>query len=201
LGRGAWLGAIGNPVLKIGDATCALATGEHMRLGVAEAVRGLKAAGIDTMLLTGDNPTAAQRIAAKAGITQVESDMRPEEKVAVLNRLAAQGKRVLMVGDGLNDTPALASAFVSMAPASAMDAARVVSDMVLLNPDVAVLPDAVLLARRARKRIVENFAMAAVYNVVAVPLALLGFCTPLMAALAMSASSISVLVNALRVRA
>ncbi|NCO20586.1 MAG: HAD-IC family P-type ATPase, partial [Rhodobacterales bacterium] len=135
------------------------------------------------------------------GISAVQADMRPEDKVAVLDRLRNDGRRVLMVGDGLNDTPALASAFVSMAPASAMDVARVVSDMVLLNPDVAVLPDAILLARRARKRIVENFAMSAVYNVVAVPLALLGFCTPLMAAIAMSASSISVLLNALRVRA
>jgi len=201
LGRGAWLGCIGNPSLKIGDATCHLATGEHMRLGVAEAVRGLKAAGIDTMLLTGDTSAAAKRIAARAGIMDVQSDMRPEEKVAVLERLRAQGKKVLMVGDGLNDTPALASAFVSMAPASAMDVARVVSDMVLLNPDVAVLPDAILLARRAKKRIVENFVTAAAYNAVAIPLALLGFCTPLMAALAMSTSSISVLLNALRVRA
>jgi len=201
LGRGAWLGAIGNPVLKIGAATFPLATGEQMRLGVAEAVRGLKAAGIETMLLTGDTAAAAQRIAARSGISAVQADMRPEDKVAVLDRLRNDGRRVLMVGDGLNDTPALASAFVSMAPASAMDVARVVSDMVLLNPDVAVLPDAILLARRARKRIVENFAMSAVYNVVAVPLALLGFCTPLMAAIAMSASSISVLLNALRVRA
>jgi len=201
LGRGAWLGAIGNPILKIGDATCPLATGEQMRLGVVEAVRGLKAAGIDTMLLTGDTSAAAHRIAAKAGIVAVQADMRPEGKVAVLEQLRAQGKKVLMVGDGLNDTPALASAFVSMAPASAMDVARVVSDMVLLNPDIAVLPDAIHLARRAKKRIVENFVTAALYNVVAVPLALAGFCTPLMAALAMSTSSISVLANALRVRA
>ncbi|WP_108484919.1 heavy metal translocating P-type ATPase [Oceaniglobus ichthyenteri] len=200
LGRGAWLNTIGNPTLKIGTATRALATGETMRLGVAEAVRGLKAAGVQTILLTGDTAHAADRIAARAGIADVRADMRPEDKVAVLDALKANGRKVLMVGDGLNDTPALASAFVSMAPASAMDVARVVSDMVLLNPDVAVLPDALDLAKRARKRIVENFATAAIYNVVAVPLALFGFCTPLMAALAMSTSSISVLLNALRLR-
>ncbi len=200
LGRGGWLGGTANPTLKIGDRLYPLQTGEQMRPGVAQAVAGLHAMGIDTLLLTGDTAHAADKIALAAGIAQAQADMRPEDKVRVLDGLRAQGRRALMVGDGLNDTPALASAFVSMAPASAMDAARVVSDMVLLNPDVSVLPEAVDLARRARKRIVQNFATAGLYNLVAVPLALAGFATPLMAALAMSTSSITVLLNALRMR-
>lgn len=200
LGRGDWLGATGNPALRIGDRVQVLASGESLRRGVAETVQGLNAAGIRVLMMTGDSAAAARTVALQTGIAEWQADMTPEAKRDALEVLRAQGHKVLMVGDGLNDTPALAAAFVSMAPARAMDVARVVSDMVLLNPDMGVLPGAIARARKARKLIVENFYTAAVYNVVAVPLALAGFCTPLMAALAMSASSISVLLNALRVR-
>ncbi len=105
-----------------------------------------------------------------------------------------------MVGDGLNDTAALAAAHVSISPASALDAARTVSDMVLLGSSLAPLTDAVDTAKKARRRILENFGIAATYNMISIPLALAGLATPLAAALAMSTSSIVVTLNALRCR-
>ena len=105
-----------------------------------------------------------------------------------------------MVGDGLNDTGALAAAHVSLSPASALDAARVASDMVLLGASLAPVSDAIHTAIRVRARIQENFTIATLYNIIAIPIAVAGLATPLAAALAMSASSITVSLNALRVR-
>jgi Cu2+-exporting ATPase len=124
----------------------------------------------------------------------------PAEKAAAVAQLSAQGHRVLMVGDGLNDTAALAAAHVSISPASALDAARVASDIVLLGQDMAPIGDAARIAAQATRRIKENFAISILYNVVAVPLALVGLATPLAAALAMSLSSITVSLNALRLK-
>lgn len=105
-----------------------------------------------------------------------------------------------MVGDGLNDTAALAAAHVSISPASALDAARVASDIVLLGRDMSAISDATRIARQASRRMVENFLIAGAYNLIAVPLALIGHATPLAAALAMSLSSITVTLNAMRLR-
>ena len=127
--------------------------------------------------------------------------MLPEGKVAALEELAAGGAKVLMVGDGLNDTAALAAAHVSISPASALEAARVVSDIVLLGKSLEPLGEAVSTSRKATKRIKENFGISTAYNLIAIPIALLGFATPLAAALAMSLSSITVSLNALRLKA
>jgi len=135
------------------------------------------------------------------GLELSSGGMLPADKIDRLAALQDQGKRVLMVGDGLNDMGAMAQAFVSISPASGVDATRATSDIVLLGRSLAPVLDALRVSRRARARIRENFGIAICYNAVAVPLAVLGFASPLMAALAMSSSSILVILNALRVRA
>jgi len=124
----------------------------------------------------------------------------PADKVQIVQDLTAKGQKVLMVGDGLNDTAALAAAHVSISPATALDAARVAADIVLLGNELGPIADAVVTAKSATKRIRENFQIATVYNVIAVPVAIIGLATPLVAALAMSLSSITVSLNALRLR-
>jgi Cu2+-exporting ATPase len=124
----------------------------------------------------------------------------PHEKVARVAALAAEGRRVLMLGDGLNDTGALAAAHVSISPASGLDAARAASDIVLMGRDLAPVGPAIRTARLSVRRIRENFALSALYNIVAVPVAIVGLASPLLAALAMSLSSVTVTLNALRLR-
>ncbi len=205
LGRAEWLGA--TPLdktatwLRIGDAPAqAFTFHDALRDGAAEAVAALKAQGLPVTLISGDVPAAVADIADRLGIEDARAGMLPEDKVAVIEGLRDAGHKVLMVGDGLNDTAALAAAHVSISPASALEATRVVSDIVLLGRTLAPLGGSVKLARAATRRIKENFGIAAAYNAVAIPVALLGFATPLAAALAMSFSSITVSLNALRLR-
>jgi Cu2+-exporting ATPase len=152
------------------------------------------------MLVSGDAEGAVRALAERLGIADWTAEALPQEKAATVARLSAQGHRVLMVGDGLNDTAALAAAHVSISPASALDAARVASDIVLLGQDMAPIGDAARIAVQATRRIKENFAISILYNIVAVPIALVGMATPLAAALAMSLSSITVSLNALRLK-
>ncbi len=173
---------------------------DHLRPGAAEAVAGLKAQGLAIRLISGDGAAAVAELAGRLGIADWTAGALPAEKAAAVAELARQGRRVLMVGDGLNDTAALTAAHVSVSPASALDAARVASDIVLLGQDLAPIAVATGVARKAVRRIKENFGVSALYNLVAVPLAMIGIATPLMAALAMSASSITVSLNALRLR-
>ncbi|RMD91920.1 MAG: HAD family hydrolase, partial [Alphaproteobacteria bacterium] len=173
---------------------------DGLREGAAEAVAGLMARGMRVVLLSGDSRGAVEATAQRAGIGEWHAEALPEDKIALLEALAREGRRVLMVGDGLNDTGALAAAHVSISPASALDAARTVSDMVLTARSLAVLPEIVTTARAARRRVLENFTIAALYNMVSIPLALAGLASPLAAALAMSGSSITVTLNALRLR-
>jgi Cu2+-exporting ATPase len=205
LGRASWLGAEGSgrtaTWLKVGgDRPVEFAFTDRLRPGAAEAVAGLKAQGKRILLVSGDAEAAVRAFAERIGIDEVMAEALPAEKAARVAELAAQGRKVLMVGDGLNDTAALAGAHVSISPASALDAARVASDIVLLGNDLAPIADAAETAVRAKKRIKENFAISGAYNLIAVPVALLGLATPLIAALAMSLSSITVSLNALRVR-
>jgi Cu2+-exporting ATPase len=205
LGRGDWLGATGDVAtlstsLRIGDAPAhAFAFADRLRPGAAAAVAGFQAQGLHVRLISGDGPAAVAAVAAQVGITDWQARATPADKAAAIAQAAAQGHKVLMVGDGLNDTAALAAAHVSISPASALDAARVASDVVLLGQDMAALADARAVAVKATRRIRENFRIATVYNVIAVPLAVAGLATPLIAALAMSLSSITVSLNALRV--
>ena len=205
LGRAEWVGAEAldetATYLAIGDTPrVALRFRDHIRDGAEATIAALKAKGVRIVMLSGDQEGAVASFAARLGIEDYRANAKPEEKAAMLKDLADQGHKVLMVGDGLNDTVALASAHVSISPATALDAARAASDMVLLGRDLAPLPDAMETAKRARARIKENFTLATAYNVIAVPIAVAGFATPLVAALAMSASSITVSLNALRLR-
>jgi Cu2+-exporting ATPase len=205
LGRASWVGAEGTgrtaTWLRIGTGRpIEFAFTDRLRPGAAEAVAGLQAQGKRILLVSGDAEAAVRAFAVRVGIDDILAEALPDEKAARVAELSAHGAKVLMVGDGLNDTAALAAAHVSVSPASALDAARVASDIVLLGNDLAPIADAAETAVKARMRIKENFAVSTVYNVVAVPIALLGLVTPFIAALAMSASSITVSLNALRVR-
>jgi Cu2+-exporting ATPase len=178
----------------------ALSFADQLRPGAEAAIAELRAQGMVVKLVSGDTDAAVAALAKRLGIADWIAGALPAEKAALVRGLTEAGRKVLMVGDGLNDTAALAAAHVSISPASALDAARTASDIVLLGRDMAAIGDAARIARQATRRMVENFAISAAYNVIAVPLALIGSATPLAAALAMSLSSISVSLNALRLR-
>ncbi len=205
LGRAAWVGAKPGAETAAwlgieGDAPQSFTFTDRLRDGAEQAVAELQAAGKDVILMSGDTTRAVEALANRLGITQWLAEALPEDKAARITALQEAGQKVLMVGDGLNDTAALAGADVSISPASALDAARVASDIVLLGGDLAPIADALATGRSAIWRIRENFRIATVYNLIAVPLAMAGLATPLVAALAMSASSITVSLNALRLR-
>ncbi|MEL6518202.1 MAG: heavy metal translocating P-type ATPase, partial [Pseudomonadota bacterium] len=205
LGRGAWVGADAVPAtatyLAVGAAAPqAIRFTDTLRPGADQAIAAFRKAGARIMLVSGDSPAAVEALASEIGIDDIRAEATPEDKAELVAELGETGHKVLMVGDGLNDTAALSAAHVSISPATALDAARVASDIVFLGRDFAPLGDALGTATQARKRIQENFAISTVYNVIAVPIALLGFATPLAAALAMSLSSITVSLNAMRLR-
>ena len=204
LGRAAWAaGATGDTgtVLAVdGAAPVAFAFEDTLRPGAQAMIDSFRARGLSVTLLSGDTEAAVSRLAGDLGIASYRAAMLPDEKAGFVADRTKAGAKVLMVGDGLNDTAALAGAHVSMAPGSALEAARVAADLVLLSSDLSRVGTALITAVSARRRILENFAVAAIYNMIAVPIALLGFATPLAAAIAMSTSSIIVSVNALRTR-
>jgi Cu2+-exporting ATPase len=180
--------------------THAFAFTDRLRPGAEKAVAALKAAGMKVELLSGDAEAPVRDLAQRLGIPEWQAGVIPAEKAARVSQLSARGRKVLMVGDGLNDTAALAAAHVSISPASALDAARVASDIVLLGQDIAPISDAVRIGRQSARRMIENFLISGGYNIIAVPLALVGMATPLAAALAMSLSSITVSLNAMRLK-
>ncbi|OCX66662.1 ATPase [Thioclava sp. SK-1] len=204
LGRAQWVGcdsvAATATYLRVGQACHVIRCTDQLREGAAEVVSALINQGIHVLLVSGDAPATVQDLAQKLGIAQWHGAARPEDKARVIANATANGAHVLMVGDGLNDTVALSTAYVSISPASALDAARAASDIVLMGASLMPVVQALHVARSARRRIKQNFAIAAGYNMIAVPVALAGLATPLGAALAMSASSISVSLNALRLK-
>ncbi len=205
LGRAAWVGgahgAQTSAWLSVGtNPPVPFTFSDALRPGAAEAVEAFARSGKQIILISGDSKGAVQALADKLGIENWIAEALPQDKARRIQEFSDQGRHVLMVGDGLNDTAALAAAHVSISPASALDAARVASDIVLLGTDLSPIADACETAVKATKRIRENFRIATVYNVIAVPLAVIGLATPLIAALAMSTSSITVSLNALRLR-
>ncbi|WP_323715583.1 heavy metal translocating P-type ATPase [Paracoccus aminovorans] len=207
LGRADWLGAehgdarLSASWLSLGQGgPIRLEFSDRLRPGAEACVARLLSRGRRVLLLSGDAAPVVEDLATRLGIAECHAGVAPLGKAEAIRALRAEGRHVLMVGDGLNDTAALAEAHVSISPASALDAARTASDIVLMGSDLAPVAEALEVARRSRSRIKENFAISLGYNVVAVPFAIAGLATPLMAALAMSLSSISVTLNALRLR-
>jgi len=203
LGRAAWAlaggGAVESTVLsRNGSLVAHFEMEDELRPGATAATATLRGEGKALAILSGDSPRNCRTVAARLGIGNVRSGLLPSDKVERIGELAGQGRKVLMVGDGLNDAPALAAAHVSMAPATAADIGRNAADFVFLHESLEAVPLAIAVARRAGKLIRQNIALAIVYNLIAVPIAILGYVTPLLAAAAMSGSSLLVIANALR---
>lgn len=162
------------------------------------SINALKASGFGLAILSGDRAVVVAKIARELGVDSWRSGLTPRQKAEACAEVEATGSKLLMVGDGINDAPALAAAHVSMAPATAADVGRQAADFVFMREGLEAVPFAIEASRRAGRLIRENFALAIGYNVIAVPIALLGYATPLIAAVAMSTSSIIVVANALR---
>jgi Cu2+-exporting ATPase len=174
---------------------------QRLRADAAAVARALLASGLDVRILSGDRASAVEPVAAALGVTNWQGGLKPADKIAAIEQLKASGRRVLMVGDGLNDAPALAAAHVSMSPISAAHIAQTHADAVFLGERLMPVLQAVMTARRSRRLMQQNLWLAVIYNAIAVPVAIAGLVTPLIAAAAMSGSSILVTLNALRVRA
>jgi Cu+-exporting ATPase len=156
--------------------------------------------GIESVMLTGDNPGAARRVAEVIGIADVRAGLLPEDKLAVIAGLRAEARVVAMVGDGINDAPALAAADLGIALASGTDVAVNASGITLMRGDPLLVADALSIARRTQAKIRQNLFWAFVYNVIGIPLAALGLLNPMIAGAAMALSSVSVVSNALLLR-
>lgn len=172
--------------------------GDALRPDAASVVAALKRSGKQVLLLSGDRREAVAAIAAALGIADWHAGLKPGEKAARLAALAAEGHKPLMVGDGLNDAPALAAAWCSISPASAADVSQTAADAVFQGTSLGAVTELVAVARQSQRLVRENIGFAILYNALAVPLAMLGLVTPPLAALAMSSSSLIVVGNALR---
>jgi P-type Cu2+ transporter len=171
---------------------------DRLRADAPAVIEKLQKAGFRIEIASGDRAEVVEPLARQLNISQWRAACRPDEKVTYLHDLAQSGCKVAMIGDGLNDAPALAAAHASLSPARAADVAQAAADFVFQGEALAPVATALLLARRVRRLILQNFSLALAYNLLAVPLALAGLVTPLFAAIAMSSSSLLVTLNALR---
>ena len=171
---------------------------DTIRADAASTVKSLQKLGLGSEVLSGDADAPVREVATALGISAVRAGLRPADKVARIKELQLQGRRVLYAGDGLNDAPALGAAHVSIAPASGSDIGRAASDLVFTGKGLSSIVTALSVSRRTGKIVRQNFALAISYNCIAIPFAVLGYVTPLVAAIAMSASSVAVVANSLR---
>ncbi|MGZ8310391.1 MAG: heavy metal translocating P-type ATPase, partial [Rhodoplanes sp.] len=184
-----------------GDDRYVFAVRQRIRADAVEVVTTLKARGYGVEILSGDRMPAVAHVARILGIAEMRAAVTPADKIAHIEELKRAGRNVLMVGDGINDAPALAAANVSLSPVTAAHLTQSAADAVFLGDRLDPVAAALAIARRAKRIMSENLWMAVVYNAIAVPVAIVGLATPLIAALAMSGSSILVTTNSLRARA
>lgn len=185
---------------RCGEASGLFLLRQSLRVDAVKTVAALRGLGFDLLIVSGDRAAAVEGIARQLGIKEWRAGCKPAQKIALIEELMAAGQRVLMVGDGINDAPSLAAATASMSPITASDLSQAHADAVFLGDRLAPVVTALGVARRARNAMVQNLGLAVIYNLIAVPLAVAGIVTPLIAAAAMSGSSIIVTLNALRLR-
>jgi Cu2+-exporting ATPase len=177
-----------------------LRASDSLRPDAAEVVAHLQADGVRVTLLSGDRQAAAQRIGKRLGVTNIIAEVRPEEKARVIASLQAGGERVAMVGDGINDAPALVQADVGIAVGSGTDVSIASADVVLMSSELMRVRDAAALSRQTLRTIRQNIGLSVTYNVIMVPLAMAALITPLVAAISMPLSSLAVIGNSARLR-
>jgi P-type Cu2+ transporter len=206
LGRGDWVSEITQARSAGSGLSFGMQDGRHVPISLTETLRpgasaliqSLARRGIASEIISGDREEAVLHVARQLGMSAYSAAMKPASKLERLHALALKGRKVLMVGDGLNDAPALAAAHVSMAPASASDIGRTAADFVFMGDSLDAISIAHQTAVRTKRIVQQNFALAAIYNALAVPLAMAGYLNPLIAAIAMSTSSLLVVGNSLR---
>ncbi len=177
-----------------------VALADTLRPTAASALRQLQKQGVDIRMVTGDHAAAAKAIAVRLGNVRYYADMLPEQKLGLIRRLQSQGKRVTMVGDGINDAPALAAADIGVAVGNGADVAKAAADVHLLKSDLNAIADAVRISRKTMTNIYQNMVLSFCYNALAIPAALSGHLSPWMACTAMALSSLTVILNALRLK-
>ena len=179
-----------------------LAVKDAVKPGAREVVQELERQGLKVYLVTGDNALTAASIAKQTGIRpeHVFAQVRPEQKAEFVKKLQQQGERVAFVGDGINDAPALEQADLGVAVSRASDVAREAADIILLKSEIGAVPESLALARATLRTIKQNLFWAFFYNAIGVPLAALGFMSPILCAAAMGVSDLIVIGNALRLR-
>ena len=183
---------------RYGNGSAVIEIAQRLRPDAVEVVRSLRERGLDLCILSGDRAGSVAPVAKALGIEGWQAGLKPADKIARIEEWKAHGCRVAMVGDGLNDAPSLAAAHVSLSPISAADLTQAHADAVFLGEQLKPVLDAITVASRARSLMTENLGLAMIYNAIAVPVAIAGAVTPLIAALAMSGSSLLVTLNALR---